>query len=63
VDVGRGQFGNSGTGTSAVGTWYQRTGEGQKTKRTQRVSSELQADCVWNRDSSIDYNCDLAITP
>jgi hypothetical protein len=31
VIVGQEQFGNPGRGTSAVGSWYQRTGEGQQT--------------------------------
>jgi hypothetical protein len=40
--VGLGQFGNPGRGTSAVGSQYSRTGEGQQTKRTKCMCSELQ---------------------
>jgi hypothetical protein len=35
VAVVRGRFGNPGRGTSAVGSHYQNTGEGQKTRNTQ----------------------------
>jgi hypothetical protein len=46
VTVGRGQFGNPGKETFAVGSRYQRTGVGQQTERRKCVLNELQADCV-----------------
>jgi hypothetical protein len=41
VVVGRAQFGNSGKGTSAVGSRYHTTGDGQLTNKTQCVRSKL----------------------
>jgi hypothetical protein len=41
VAVGQEQFENPGRQTFAVGTRYQRAGEGQLTKRTKRVCNEL----------------------
>jgi hypothetical protein len=37
VAVAQGQVGNPGKGISAVGSLFQRTGEGQQTKKTQNV--------------------------
>jgi hypothetical protein len=51
-----------GGGTFAVGSWYQRNGEGHQTKRNQCVRSELQTDC-FKYDSAIDCNCELATAP
>jgi hypothetical protein len=42
VAVAREQFGKPGSETSAVGSRYQRTSEGQQTKKTQCLYSELQ---------------------
>jgi hypothetical protein len=53
VAMSRGQFGNPGRRTSAVGTRYQKNGVGQHTERTQFMYSELQTDC----------NFELAIAP
>jgi hypothetical protein len=41
VAVARGQFGNPGRGTSAVGSRYQKAGKRQQTKNTQCVYSAL----------------------
>jgi hypothetical protein len=40
--VAWGQFRNPGRKMLAVGSWYQRTGEGQQTEKPKRVCSELQ---------------------
>jgi hypothetical protein len=42
--VARGQFGNKIKGAYAVGSRYQRTGEGQQTEKIQRMCRT--ADCV-----------------
>jgi hypothetical protein len=41
VPVARGEFGNPGTGMSAVGIQYHRNGVGQQTERTQFFYIEL----------------------
>jgi hypothetical protein len=46
VAVVRGQFGNPGRGTSAVGSRYQRTCVRQQTEKAKCVYNELQTDFV-----------------
>jgi hypothetical protein len=46
VAMGFRQFGIPGSGTSAVGSRYQRASEGKQTKKTKRVCTELQPDYV-----------------